>query len=206
MSKSNYSSREKLNIRGVCFQTMRMILFLILFLFQAVGERLVAQELLIDFGKNTGGQNWSVTNDGVMGGLSQGQAYLTDSSVVFQGEVSLENNGGFSSLRSPYQRLNLSDYEEVEIKTRSSGLPFSITFSKSQRFWIPNYKHFLSLNNEKWVIDTFKLSKLAEFRMGDSTNRVINEKDIASLIGINFFNEGKKEGRFLLEVDYILFR
>ncbi|GAB5410275.1 MAG: CIA30 family protein [Balneolaceae bacterium] len=185
---------------------MRMILFLILFFIQPVDGRLFAQELLIDFGRNTGGQTWSVTNDGVMGGLSQGQAYLSDSSVVFQGEVSLENNGGFSSLRSPYQRFNLSDFEEVEIKTRSSGLSFSITFSKSQRFWIPNYKHFLGTNNDEWVVSNFKLSELEEYRMGNSTNKSISSRDIGNLIGISFFNEGKKEGPFVLEVDYILFK
>lgn len=185
---------------------MKIITFLILFLSLSFINRLSAQELLIDFGKNTAGQNWSVTNDGVMGGLSKGQAYLSDSSVVFQGEVSLENNGGFSSLRSPYQRFNLSNYKEVEIKSRSSGLPFSITFSKSQRFWIPNYKYFLTANNDEWMIHTFSLSELEEFRMGDSMNETISSKDIENLIGISFFNEGKKEGKFTLEVDYILFR
>ena len=54
----------------------------------------------IDFGKKKDGRNWQVVNDGVMGGLSEGEAQLTDDSVVFKGNVSLDNNGGFSSLRS----------------------------------------------------------------------------------------------------------
>lgn len=184
---------------------LKYLLFIFAFIFTIISS-IQGQELLIDFGRSTGGQYWSVTNDGVMGGLSQGQAYLSDSSVVFRGEVSLENNGGFSSLRSPYQQLDLSSYKEVEIRTRSIGLPFSITFSKSRRFWIPNYKYFLEANNEEWVISTFKLSELEEFRMGNPMNNTISSRDIENLIGISFFNEGKKEGKFSLEVDYILFK
>ena len=52
----------------------------------------------IDFGNGKDGQSWQVVNDGVMGGRSQGSKMLTENSMVFWGEVSLENNGGFSSL------------------------------------------------------------------------------------------------------------
>jgi len=181
------------------------IIYAFLFLIISTNS-LLGQQILIDFGSSTGGQYWSVTNDGVMGGLSKGRAYLTDSSVVFQGEVSLENNGGFSSLRSPYERFQLSNFKEVELKFRSSGLPFSITFSKSRRFWIPNYKHFLITEDEEWSILKFSLSDLKEYRLGDPTYDRISRSDIENIIGISFFNEGKKEGKFSLEVDYILFQ
>ena len=41
------------------------------------------------------GQDWQVINDGVMGGLPKGTINFTDTSLVFQGSVSLENFGGF---------------------------------------------------------------------------------------------------------------
>lgn len=161
---------------------------------------------IIDFGKQTGGQYWSVTNDRVMGGLSKGNAWLSDSSVVFKGEVSLDNNGGFSSLRSPYNPFDLSRFSSAEIRLRASGLPFSITFAKSRRFYVPNFKHMLELKGEQWEIITFELTQLKEFRVGNATGNTIEPSDLKSLIGVGFINEGKKEGAFVLEVDYIKFK
>ena len=42
---------------------------------------------------------WRTVNDGVMGGVSQGQMVAIDSGLRFQGRLSLENNGGFASTR-----------------------------------------------------------------------------------------------------------
>ena len=42
-----------------------------------------------------------VVNDGVMGGVSQSRLRQEAEGVVFEGEVSLRNNGGFASLRGP---------------------------------------------------------------------------------------------------------
>ena len=44
---------------------------------------------------------WRIVNDGVMGGLSKGNISFTDGgTMVFKGNLSLENNGGFSSVRT----------------------------------------------------------------------------------------------------------
>lgn len=44
---------------------------------------------------------WRVTNDTVMGGVSSGELAWSDGALVFTGELSLANNGGFASIRSP---------------------------------------------------------------------------------------------------------
>lgn len=44
---------------------------------------------------------WSVVNDTVMGGVSSGRLRVDDGLLIFDGELSLENNGGFASVRSP---------------------------------------------------------------------------------------------------------
>ena len=65
----------------------------------------LAQNVKVDFGKIKDSKRWNIINDGVMGGLSEGKTWTTDDSVTFQGTVSLENNGGFSSYRSAYTKL-----------------------------------------------------------------------------------------------------
>lgn len=44
---------------------------------------------------------WTTVNDPVMGGTSTSKVAFGDGGLVFSGDVSLENNGGFASARSP---------------------------------------------------------------------------------------------------------
>ena len=45
---------------------------------------------------------WFVVNDTVMGGVSSGQLEWESGALVFTGDLSLDNNGGFASVRSPF--------------------------------------------------------------------------------------------------------
>ena len=69
-----------------------------------------SQNPSVDFGSTSGGNDWRIVNDDVMGGRSTSQAYLAENSMLFKGVVSLENNGGFASVRSPIETLDLSKY------------------------------------------------------------------------------------------------
>ena len=44
---------------------------------------------------------WTTVNDPVMGGMSTSKVTFGDGGLVFSGNISLENNGGFASARSP---------------------------------------------------------------------------------------------------------
>ena len=51
-------------------------------------------------------QDWHPINDGVMGGASISQLRFDSAGhAVFEGEVSLHNNGGFASVRTPSLKL-----------------------------------------------------------------------------------------------------
>ena len=62
---------------------------------------------------------WSI-NDGVMGGLSSGQISRSDEGLVFSGELSLENNGGFASVRRPVD-ADLTAAKGVRLRLRGDG-------------------------------------------------------------------------------------
>lgn len=69
----------------------------------AINEMVVA---VFDFSSSDSGggstmAGWSVVNDTVMGGVSSGQLAMEDGLMVFSGVLSLDNNGGFASVRSP---------------------------------------------------------------------------------------------------------
>ena len=46
--------------------------------------------------------NWVIINDTVMGGRSRARIDIENQHLVFNGYLSLENNGGFASIRRVY--------------------------------------------------------------------------------------------------------
>ena len=161
-------------------------------------------EAIIDFSDPQQMRGWIIVNDGVMGGLSRGNVELTDKGALFTGRVSLENNGGFASFRSPYSRIDLSSYDTLEIKYRSKGLVCAMSFYRYSQFWRPNHKLPLALS-EEWSIIRISLLDLAEYRMGSKTGNTISKDQLTDLIRIGFITDSKQEGNFEFEVDYVKF-
>ena len=63
--------------------------------------------------------DWMVVNDGVMGGLSQSRPEITDrDTLVFTGNVSLENNGGFASIRHGAEPFGLEEGDGILIRVK----------------------------------------------------------------------------------------
>jgi len=67
-----------------------------------------AERTLFDFMAATKVPGWQVVNDDVMGGVSASNFGVTNGAAVFRGAVSLENNGGFASVRSSPAGWNLA--------------------------------------------------------------------------------------------------
>ena len=65
--------------------------------------------VIFDFDKDSNLKNWKIVDDVVMGGKSSGHFELNDDGhAVFYGNISLENNGGFSSVRYQPDRIELN--------------------------------------------------------------------------------------------------
>ncbi len=66
--------------------------------------------------------NWQIVRDNVMGGKSSGNFQINDQGDgVFQGEVSLENNGGFSLLRHHFQQIKVRPEQNSVLKIKGDG-------------------------------------------------------------------------------------
>jgi NADH dehydrogenase [ubiquinone] 1 alpha subcomplex assembly factor 1 len=150
----------------------------------------------INFGTETGGSDWRATNDGVMGGRSKGQLSLGDHSILFEGYVSLENNGGFASFNSPYQDMDLSAYQSISIRYRSKGQAFSMALAKDRRWWVPNFKYKLKEHTEGWEVANFQLKDFKEYYMGEPTGNAITEAVLDNIIRMGFIAYNKKAGSF----------
>ncbi|MGB0523427.1 MAG: CIA30 family protein [Flammeovirgaceae bacterium] len=159
----------------------------------------------VDFGSKKDGQNWYIINDGVMGGLSRGNVDFKKNSLQFSGSVSLENNGGFTSFKSPFQSFDLSDYQTITIRMRNTGIELALTLETSNRFYMPYFKHHLAASDGEWETIKIKLTDFGQYRMGYQTGRKLTQQELKSIIRIGFITDEKRAGNFAAEIDYILF-
>jgi hypothetical protein len=159
----------------------------------------------IDFGAKQDGKDWMVVNDDVMGGRSNSTAKLSTNSLIFKGYVSLKNNGGFASLRSPLGKFDLSKYKKVKIKFKSGGRDFALRLGTSDLYYRPIYKHFFSSTTNDWEIVELNLSDFKEYTIGQITGTKISRDNFEKIIRIGIILSDKKEGPFEIEIDYIEF-
>ncbi|MEC7947380.1 MAG: CIA30 family protein [Myxococcota bacterium] len=74
---------------------------------------------------------WDVVNDSVMGGVSTGRAVaLDDGGVRFTGDLSLDNNGGFASIRSAGARLPVQDGAGLRVTVLGDGRVWQVTLRR----------------------------------------------------------------------------
>lgn len=83
--------------------------------------------LIFDFDKNADIQNWRIVDDVVMGGRSSGSFTLSpEGHGLFEGRVSLENNGGFSSVRYGFEKMNVNANSKIVITLKGDGKPYQL--------------------------------------------------------------------------------
>lgn len=161
---------------------------------------------MIDFGTDKAGQDWVVINDGVMGGLSEGDVEFRENSVLFSGAVSLENNGGFSSFKSPFQPFDLSGFDTLEVRYQSRGYPISFTLETERQFYKPYFKKGLPSVEKGWQTVRLALDQFQAYRIGYPMNAYLNSATKERIIRIGFITDAKKAESFGIEVDYISFK
>ena len=91
--------------------------------------------VVFDFQKSDTLNDWRTVNDGVMGGLSLGEFVIGDSNTaVFQGTVSLENNGGFSSTRTSPRLFNVAGFDGMLLRLKGDGKRYQFRLRVDDRF------------------------------------------------------------------------
>jgi len=76
--------------------------------------------VIYDFTK--GADGWAVEDDGVMGGVSRGTfAWDQQGYGVFSGEVSLDHNGGFSSVQYYFDPVDIAGHTTACLRVKGDG-------------------------------------------------------------------------------------
>ncbi|WP_338764847.1 CIA30 family protein [Bernardetia sp. ABR2-2B] len=157
--------------------------------------------LIFDFNKTSDISDWKIVDDVVMGGRSNGKFYLNESgNGIFEGEVSLENNGGFSSLHYTFEKKNIADYKKVKIHLKGDGkrYQFRVKSNKSDRH---SYVSYFRASGE-WETITLDLSDMIPTFRGRRITELPNY-EAKKMVEIAFLIGNKKEQNFKLEIDKI---
>ncbi|GAA3515847.1 CIA30 family protein [Aquimarina addita] len=155
---------------------------------------------LINFTKQSTLSDWNVVNDGVMGGRSQGEFYINqEGHATFTGFVSLENSGGFTSVRHRFQTLKTNTYDKINIRLKGDGNRYQFrtkTFQSDRHAYIT----YFETTGEWQTIEISLHAMYPTFR-----GQKINLPNFAGeqMEEIAFLIANKKAQNFRLEIDSI---
>jgi len=153
----------------------------------------------------TNATDWMIINDGVMGGRSQATAEKLDQYIVFSGILSLENNGGFSSYRSPWQEMDLSKKEGIEIRVLGDGRTYGFSLDSERLWYMPNHKTLFTTKAGEWMTIRMPLEAFDLIRIGEVIRTGSPKEEFSEIIRMGFILSDKKPGAFSLAIDYIDF-
>lgn len=165
------------------------------------------QSSIIDFGNSAEkNQEWKLLSDNIMGGVTKSKIEYTNNSVLLTGNISLDNYGGFSSIKTKYKSVDLSKYNGIKIKFKSTNQKFAFTLEDNQDWTQPNYKReFSSKKEDTWEEVIIYFKDFQEIVIGETTGNMMKSKSLKNIVRMGIMTYEKKEGPFSLEVDYIEF-
>lgn len=83
--------------------------------------------IIFDFNPDSNIQDWKIVNDIVMGGKSVSSFTVTpDGFGLFEGKISLENNGGFSSVSYRFKKIKVNKDRNIIIKLKGDGKNYQV--------------------------------------------------------------------------------
>jgi NADH dehydrogenase [ubiquinone] 1 alpha subcomplex assembly factor 1 len=142
-------------------------------------------------------------NDDVMGGRSSSVARIADGKLRFEGRLSLENNGGFASIRTIRQTYNLVGTSSFVLRVMGDGREYQLRIASSARFRgsAVSYGATFQTVAGQWIEVVIPVENLKPSYRGDALSGP--ELDLADVRELGLLIGDKREGEFSLSVDWI---
>ena len=143
---------------------------------------------------------WYAVNDNVMGGVSRGGFTIVENQTgEFAGQLSLENNGGFSSIRTRIDKGLLAGYDGFDLRVRGDGRKYTLLAAPSdvRGSWQQTFRA-----PEEW--QTLRIPFAAMRLSVRGTKRPFSPSITGQDIGmLGFLLADKKTRPFRMEIDWI---
>jgi len=167
----------------------------------AVWRRLARH--LFDFTGAEAAKEWQTVNNGVMGGGSEGKFKLTDKKTLeFFGTLSLENNGGFASVRTKAKKLGPEKGDTLMARVRGDGREYTLNLYLNEPPIAFSYREAVQTKKDEWIEVKVPLDKFEPTSFGrpvKDTGPVEPQK----INGLGFLLGDKKAGPFKMEAEWI---
>ena len=158
---------------------------------------------LFDFTEADAAKQWQTVNDGVMGGVSEGKFKITDTKTMeFFGTLSLENNGGFASVRTKAKKLSLEKDDTLVAKIRGDGRQYMLNLYPNKQRMAYSYRATVQTKKDEWIEVKVPLDKFEATSFGRIVKNagLVKPEEINSL---GFMLGDKKAGPFKMEIEWI---
>ena len=142
-------------------------------------------------------------DDRVMGGRSVSRFRVTRGGTgVFEGVVSLENGGGFASVRAGIDNVDLGGASGVRIRARGDGARYRLTLRNDRRLSGVNYFHDFAPPSDDWAEITLPFEGFRASLRG-RTPPDAPRLDPRRIRQLGFMIADRQEGPFRLEVAWV---
>ncbi|MCE2880965.1 MAG: CIA30 family protein [Planctomycetaceae bacterium] len=153
---------------------------------------------------DNGTKGWQTVLDGVMGGLSTGRIAAGEGGTLrFTGELSLENNGGFSQIRTAVPEGTFAGTTGLVLRVKGDGRSYQCDIRSSRlRLMAGGYQRVFETKAGEWIEVTIPFDQCVANSFGQRM-RNAPALDPASIESVGITLADKKEGPFAIEVDWI---
>ena len=158
-----------------------------------------AEKTVASFESDEPLKSWTSVNDGVMGGISKGGFKRSEQgTLLFTGDLSLENNGGFTSIRMKPSALGLSGMSALVVKARGDGRTYWVDLRVTNQMNASSYRAYLPTTAGEWQETRIPF---ADFKLQAFGRELpVKPLNVAAVTSVGFTLADKKAGPFALEI------
>ena len=156
--------------------------------------------VLFDFNEPAEVRAFNVVLDGVMGGLSTGRVSSGTGTLIFDGETSLRNNGGFSSMRAGLPEGSCEGADSLRVRFKGDGRTWIIGTRRARNSGADSYWTRFDTVEGEWMEVLVPIEEMVRTSFGQPLRGRITPSQVR---GIEFYIYDKKAGPFRLEIDSI---
>lgn len=145
---------------------------------------------------------WTTVNDPVMGGRSTSTVTYSNGGLVFSGTISLENNGGFASARSPEDPdigRRAAGATSIRVRAVGDGKTYVLKVGAAGQSW----SYIQRFRTEAGVQRTYELPVAAFQPVGMRLNPAPQAPatlDPSSISGVSVYILDKQQGPFAITI------
>lgn len=144
-------------------------------------------------------KDWYIVNDTVMGGRSQADLFWDnkEKTFLFTGRVSLENNGGFASVRGIFPERQFAQTKTICIEVKGDGQEYQLRLRPNRNMDGVAYAQTFATKQDQW--QTIKLD-INDFKPTWRGRLVPNYRalKVEEIRQVTFMIASKKAGPFEL--------